>query len=100
MGPRVWEVKAPRFRDIGRLSAIRTGRLCPQEYPGARRKLSMYVSVLTQPYSQNRGKSQLHVSALNGRAIIRLNIESHRKFMHYNVCYTSRTEGRRNLDLQ
>jgi hypothetical protein len=39
MGPRgSWEVKASRFYDMalegGRLSAIRTGRLYPQEYPG------------------------------------------------------------------
>jgi hypothetical protein len=29
-----WEVKASRFREGGRLSALRSGRLYPQEYPG------------------------------------------------------------------
>jgi hypothetical protein len=40
----------------------------------------MYVAVLTQLYSQkNCSKNQLHVSALYGRAIVRLNLESQRK---------------------
>jgi hypothetical protein len=53
----------------------------------------MYMSVLTQLYLQNCGKNQLHVSALNGWAVIRLKLGSQRKFIHYDVYYTSRTEG-------
>jgi hypothetical protein len=56
MGPRgFWEVKASRFRDIGawkvvRLSAVRTGRLYPQEYPGTHFKGSRCKDILNRTY--------------------------------------------------
>jgi hypothetical protein len=61
------------------------------------RKLSMYMAVLTQLYLQKLLKESTTCFGPYGRAIIRLSPESPRKFIHYNVCYTARAKGERDI---
>jgi hypothetical protein len=65
------------------------GGIIPVVWSDSGRKLSMWQSLNTNHVWKYFWKNQLHVLGLNGRAITRLNLEPQRKFIHYNVRYTS-----------